>query len=147
MLAGIKHLNRLDQVIGRAEWEGAGTTEGLLLGQDGRVVCGTMSNVFLQQGDSLLTPAVEGAGIAGVVRELALKIGRAGDTDRVRVGQVSPDQVQAADAVYLSNSLIGVARVARYGSRRYDLGLGEHPFIRETRRLCHQSRPWGSSGE
>jgi 4-amino-4-deoxychorismate lyase len=63
-LAGIKHLNRLDQVVARAEWKDADFSEGLLLGQDGRVVCGTMSNIFVQRGDVLFTPVIDGAGPA-----------------------------------------------------------------------------------
>ena len=46
-LAGIKHLNRLEQVLARAEWDEAdGFQEGLMLDLDGAVVEGTMSNVF-----------------------------------------------------------------------------------------------------
>lgn len=145
-LAGIKHLNRLDQVVARAGFDGA-AGEGLLLGQDGRVVCGTMSNIFLQQGDDLLTPAVDGAGIAGVVRDLAIRTGRDSAFDEVRVQRISPEQLHEADAVYLSNSLIGVVRVTRYGDTHYSAGIGEHPVMSETRRLCHQGRSWTCGDE
>ena len=141
-LAGVKHLNRLDQVVARAEWEDPDIGEGLLLGQDGRVVCGTMSNIFVQQGQSLMTPAIEGSGIAGVVRDLALEIASK-NHDPVRVQTVSLDDIRAADALFLSNSLIGLVRVKRYESTRYDPTIGEHALIAETRRQCHQSQPWG----
>jgi 4-amino-4-deoxychorismate lyase len=141
-LAGIKHLNRLDQVIARAEWEDDGIAEGLMLGQDGRVVCGTMSNVLIQHGETLHTPAIDGAGISGVVRNLALDLARRSGNP-VRVGAVTLDDVRAADALFLSNSLIGVARVRRYESTDYDPEFGEHPVISETRRLCHQPQAWG----
>jgi len=141
-LAGIKHLNRLDQVIARSEWEDGGTGEGLMLGQDDRVVCGTMSNVFLQRGQTLLTPAIDGAGIAGVVRNLALELGRQ-SANPLHVGTVTLDDVHAADALFLSNSLIGMVRVSRYESTGYDPDIGEHAVISETRRLCHQPEPWG----
>ncbi|MGB5563247.1 MAG: aminodeoxychorismate lyase [Sedimenticolaceae bacterium] len=139
-LAGIKHLNRLDQVIGRSEWTDPAIDEGLMLGQDGRVVCGTMSNLFLQYGEHLATPAVDGAGVAGTVRDLVLKLAeRTGHT--VDVAALTPEQVHAADAIYLTNSLIGVVRVRRYESTELDPGRLEHPVMIEVRRLCHQGQP------
>lgn len=136
VLAGIKHLNRLDQVLARAEWDDAAFDEGLTFGQDGRVVCGTMSNLFLQAGNRLLTPCVRRAGIAGVVRGLALQI--ASDSGQVlEEADVAIDAVHAADAMFLSNSLIGVVRVGRFEDKIFDLGVVEHPLMTETRRLCH----------
>jgi len=140
-LAGIKHLNRLDQVIARSEWEDDGVAEGLMLGQNERVVCGTMTNIFLQQGQTLHTPAIDGAGVHGVVRNLVLELGRR-SANPVQIGNVTLDDVRAADALYLSNSLIGVVRVRRYESTDYDLDAIEHPLISEARGLCHQPQPW-----
>ncbi len=145
-LAGIKHLNRLDQVVARSEWDDAQTGEGLMLGQDGRVVSGTMSNIFVQREQTLLTPAIDGAGIGGVVRALVLQTGENIATP-VLVDAVSLDDVCHADALFLSNSLIGVARVSRFESIEYDPGISEHAVIAETRRLCHQSKPWYASHE
>ena len=145
-LAGIKHLNRLDQVVARSEWDDAQTGEGLMLGQDGRVVSGIMSNIFVQRGQTLLTPAIDGAGIAGVVRALVLATGENIGTP-VLVDAVSLDDVCRADALFLSNSLIGVVRVSRFESIEYDPGISEHAVIAETRRLCQQSKSWYASHE
>ena len=111
-----------------------------MLGQDGRVVCGTMSNLFLQYGEHLATPAVDGAGVAGTVRDLVLKLAeRTGHT--VDVAALTPEQVHAADAIYLTNSLIGVVSVRRYESTELDPGRLEHPVMAEVRRVCHQGQP------
>jgi 4-amino-4-deoxychorismate lyase len=136
--AQIKHLNRLDQVIARAEWDDAEIGEGLMLGQDGRVVSGTMSNLFVQRGGMLATPAIEGAGIAGVVRDLTLNLA-ANSGQAVEVTNVSIDAVHAADALYLTNSLIGVVRVGKFETTAYDGAVAEHPLMTETRNLCHRS--------
>lgn len=136
-LAQIKHLNRLDQVIARAEWDEPDIAEGVMLGQDGRVVSGTMSNIFLQRGGDLLTPVVAGAGIAGVVRQLALHLAERRDLV-VHEARVTPDELHAADVLYLTNSLIGVVRVGRLESTSYDLARAEHPLMIETRRRCHE---------
>ena len=145
-LAQIKHLNRLDQVVARAEWDDPAIAEGIMLGQDGRVVCGTMSNLFLQIGDTLRTPHIEHAGITGVVRRLALELA-ARDGDPVQEAFISPDDLRAADAVYLTNSLIGVVRVGRFAYTDYDTKLTEHPLMSETRRRCHRPGGEGAAHE
>ena len=71
-LAGIKHLNRLEQVVARAEWDDAETAEGLMLDRYGQVVEGTMSNLFLVRGGILLTPDLSACGVAGVMRSVIL---------------------------------------------------------------------------
>ncbi len=145
-LAEIKHLNRLDQVVARAEWDNPEISEGLMLGQDGRVLSGTMSNLFVQYGGHLHTPAVDGAGIAGVVRKLVLDAAES-VADPVHIGRVSLDDVRAADAIYLSNSLIGLVRVERYEGVDYASDISEHPAIVEARRLCHQPEAWDAHHE
>jgi 4-amino-4-deoxychorismate lyase len=140
-LAEIKHLNRLDQVVARAEWDDPSIGEGLMLGQDGRVVCGTMGNVFVQQGGQLHTPAVAAAGIAGVVRKLVIEAGERVAKD-VRVGRVSVQDVRDADALYLANSLIGLVRIDRYESIDYRDDADAHQAVVEARRLCHQPETW-----
>ena len=145
-LAGVKHLNRLDQVLARAEWVDANIDEGLTLGQDDRVVCGTMSNIFVQRDLTLLTPAVDMAGIAGVVRSLVLETGDA-IGNPVQVGSVSLDDVRKADAVFLTNSLIGVVRARRFESYDYNPDVSEHAAIVQVRRHCHRPKAWGVDSE
>jgi len=139
-LAEIKHLNRLDQVVARTEWDDPAIDEGLMLGQDGRVVCGTMSNLFLQRGGCLATPAVDRAGVAGVVRDLVIKVAEEAG-QRVSVEAVSLDEVRKADALFLTNSLIGVVRVRRYDSTDYDLSLSENAVMSQARYRCHHDLP------
>ena len=135
-LARIKHLNRLDQVLARSEWTNADVDEGVMLGQDGRVLCGTMSNLFIQRGDLLVTPSLESAGIAGVVRGLFLQLAERKRT-KVREERVSLEQLERSDAVYVTNSLIGVVRVGRFETTRYDMDIVEHSLAGEVRSRCH----------
>lgn len=134
VLTGIKHLNRLDQVLASSELNGTDCQEGLMLGQDGRVVSGTMSNLFVQAGDLLSTPVIDTAGILGVTRSLVMcaanDIGRA--VVETRIGL---EDLATADALYLCNSLIGIIRVGAFGDRVFDPQLDEHPAIDRGRRL------------
>ena len=80
-LAGIKHLNRLENVLARAEWNATDIHEGLLLDQSDRVISGVMSNLFIwrDQGKQsrLLTPRLDQCGVAGVARARLMRLARA----------------------------------------------------------------------
>jgi len=66
LLAGLKHLNRLEQVLARAEWDDPTIAEGLLCDADGLVISATAANLFAVFGGVLATPAVDRCGVAGV---------------------------------------------------------------------------------
>jgi len=118
-LAGVKHLNRLDSVLARAEWSEPEVAEGMMLDRDGWVVQGTMTNVFILEGDRLITPILNSSGVAGVQRErlmgLAAQVGLKCVEDRI-----APDRLLAADQVYVTNSVIGLWWLSRLDNRRWD---------------------------
>jgi len=110
-LAGVKHLNRLENVLARAEWTDAGIFEGLLCDETGGLVGGTMSNLFWLAQGVLHTPELDQCGVAGVARARLL---RAADRLRipVRLGRWPAEVLTAADEVLICNSVMGVRRVA-----------------------------------
>lgn len=117
-LAGIKHLNRLENVLARNEWDDPAIREGILLDHAGNVIEGTMSNLLLIRDGRLLTPALDQCGVAGVMRELVLQA--AFDLGmEVEVGRVSLQQLLQAEEVGLCNSLIGLWPVRALGERRW----------------------------
>lgn len=135
-LAGIKHLNRLDQVLARAEWDDTQINEGLMCGQDGAVICGTMTNLIVEKREALSTPAIDRAGIAGVVRRLAIETAEDSGEPLLERRHTLAD-IADADALYLTNSLIGVRRVLRWGDIEFDQGRVEHPVMAKVRQRCH----------
>jgi 4-amino-4-deoxychorismate lyase len=112
-LAGIKHLNRLEQVLARAEWDDPGIGEGLLLDGEGRLVEGTMSNVFLVRDGRLQTPLLDACGVAGVMRECVLELARQGGI-ACEVTRLGLDDVAAADEMFVCNSVIGLWPVCQF---------------------------------
>lgn len=117
-LAGIKHLNRLENVLARAEWNDPAVAEGLLQDPAGNVIEGTRCNVFLVEGGALVTPDLSRCGVAGVTRELVLE-SAAHHGLRCSVETVSRRRLESADEVLLVNSLIGVWPVAALGPRQW----------------------------
>ena len=113
-LAGIKHLNRLEQVLASRNWP-EDQQEALMCDAEGRVSCGTRSNVFFVIDDILVTPDVSLSGVAGMMREKIIALAR-GIGLGCEMGLISPDEVRHAQECFVSNSLIGIWPVRRIGS-------------------------------
>ncbi len=106
-LAGMKHLNRLEQVMARAEWTDEHIAEGIVLDIDDNVIEGTMSNVFLVINGTLITPDLTQCGINGVIRQKLI------EHAEVTIRQVSLQELHSAEEVFLCNSVIGLWPVTR----------------------------------
>ncbi|MHB1676533.1 MAG: aminodeoxychorismate lyase [Sulfuriferula sp.] len=121
LLAGVKHLNRLEQVIARSEWDNPDVAEGFLLDESGHVISGTMSNLFIISDLQLYTPDLTGSGVAGVTRDrIIYSAGSLGL--KVQVTQLDLAAVLAADEVILCNSVIGVWQVRELGEKHWQNG-------------------------
>src|SRR5690554_6342212 len=106
-LAGIKHLNRLEQILARNEWQDDTIAEGLMFDHQERLIEGTMSNVFLVQGNQLWTPELSNAGIAGIMRQKLIETAQQlGIT--INVTSLNVEQLKQADELFVCNSLIGI---------------------------------------
>ena len=136
-LAGLKHCNRLEQILARAEPAAAAVAESLMLSRSGKVISGTMTNVFLIDGSPqsprLRTPAIDQCGVAGVMRRVVLR-------EAARAGipttecTLFPDDLAAASEVFLTNARVGVWPVGRVEERT----LAPGPV---TRRIQNLLRP------
>ena len=120
-LAGIKHLNRLEQVLARAELGAHGGFEGLLCSSSGLLASGSMSNVFLVQQGRLCTPCVDRCGVAGVMRAVVLREARQAGI-AVHEMPVAPSALGQAEEVFLTNIRIGIRPVDRLDGRSLAVG-------------------------
>ena len=130
-LAGLKHCNRLEQVLARGECEDAGVDEGLMLDTDGNVVSAVAANLFVLCEGRWSTPSVARCGVAGVCRAHLIHLLRAGEAT------MSTAQVEGADAVFLSNAVRGILPLARLGTRTWS----PHRAIVDARRLLAGIHP------
>lgn len=117
-LAGIKHLNRLEQVLARAEWDDPAVQEGIVCGANGYLAEGTMSNLFLVYDGKLLTPDLSQYGIAGIMRNYLIELA-AGIGIKTETGQYTPSELLAADEVFFCNSLIGIWPLAELADQTF----------------------------
>ena len=115
-LAGLKTLNRMEQVLARAEWSDPDIFEGLMCDTSERLICATMSNVFIVKNEILITPDLSRCGVAGVMRQHVCDLAAASGVE-VRIADIPRQDAAAADEMFLSNSQFGVLPVARCAER------------------------------
>lgn len=121
-LAGLKHLNRLEQVLARMEWrDDARYQEGLMLDTQDRVIEGTMTNLFIVRDSCLLTPDLTASGVAGVMRAIILETA-ARSAIPCEVAALSLSDIAQADEVFVCNSVVGIWPVIVLNRQRYPLG-------------------------
>ena len=121
LLAGLKHLNRLEQVIARSEWQDPACAEGLMRDTSGRVIEGVFSNLFIVRDGVLLTADLRRCGVAGVMRAALLaEAGRLGIP--CHVTDISLAQLQQADELFLCNSVYGIWPVRAFADLSWPVG-------------------------
>jgi 4-amino-4-deoxychorismate lyase len=107
MLAGLKHLNRLDSVLARGLLDHEAYDEALLCDHAGYVVGGSMSNVFIVRSGELQTPACERAGVAGIMRAVVLREARRRGI-ATQEANLSAADICDSDEIFLTNVRIGI---------------------------------------
>jgi 4-amino-4-deoxychorismate lyase len=117
LLAGMKHLNRLEQVLARAEWNDPEIAEGVLCDTHGQVISATMANLFALVDGVLLTPTVDRCGVAGVARAEVLAA-----YPQAQIGVLTLDALLDASEVFLSSSVRGILPVHSLDKRVYARG-------------------------
>lgn len=137
-LAGMKHLNRLEQVRARAEWSDPDIAEGLLLDTAGRLVEAVASNVFVVRRGAVATPRLHRCGVAGVVRELLL---HATDCAPIVEADLTLDDLLDADEVFLTNSIAGIRPVLRIDCLQKARGDVTIAFQNYFQTLCARDTP------
>ena len=128
-LAGVKHLNRLENVLARNEWCDPNIAEGLLCDDTGAVIGGTMTNIFAIQGGRIWTPDLSLSGINGVTRARILRAAQQHQIE-VHVARLEVADILAADEVLLSNSIAGLWRVVRLEDKQWTSTGGFDQFKR-----------------
>lgn len=128
-LAGIKHLNRLEQVLARRECQQAGWSEALLLDTEGWIISGTMSNLFVVHDGRLMTPKLDYAGVIGATRERLIAAATQAGIACEQKNMGLQDCLNA-DEIFLCNSLMGACAVTHLRDKHFVHG--------EITRWCQQ---------
>jgi 4-amino-4-deoxychorismate lyase len=117
-LAGVKHLNRLENVLARMEWKDASIADGLLLDSNDNVIECTMSNIFARYGHMLITPSLEECGVAGIARALIIENAKDFDLE-VKIEALNLNKLMQADEIIICNSLFGAWQVVSFNGKQW----------------------------
>lgn len=125
-LAGLKHLNRLDNVlaaqelsVNHKEWQ-----EGLMMNHLGHVIEGTMSNVFMLINDEWVTPKLDCSGVAGTMRQRILE-----KTLPAKVRDIREQELSDMKAMFICNSVIGIWPVCSFNGQVLSIPDRVHSII------------------
>jgi 4-amino-4-deoxychorismate lyase len=122
-LGGLKHLNRIEQVLASAETFEDGISEGILLDREDNVISAISANIFLVLENRLLTPRLDRSGVRGVVRSQILGAFKA----RCEQRRIQLDLLHEADEVFITNSVRGIVPLRSIDQQEYRVG----PVTRE----------------
>lgn len=111
VLAGLKHLNRLDSVLARAEFNRSEYQEVLLADSAGSLVEGSMSNVVLYINGKWVTPRIDRAGVNGIVRQTLIQ------QHGIHEAEIALIHLQDVESAFICGSLIGIVPVLSYNRR------------------------------
>jgi len=117
-LGGIKHLNRLEQVLAAREMQAHPGLEGILLNQEGFVISGLHANLFIVVDNTLLTPRMDRCGVRGILRGLLLRDFKS----RVELRRLHPAMLGEADEVFLCSALRGIVPVTAIDEHEWRIG-------------------------
>ena len=130
MLAGFKHLNRLEQVLARAEFS-APYQEGLVRDYANHIIEGTMSNVFIIKDNQVSTPTLDQCGIRGIMQNVLIDQLSQDNIHVIWQADVSVHNIQHADAIFMSNSVIGIWPVQSFTDKHTTVNYSPHPLIKK----------------
>jgi 4-amino-4-deoxychorismate lyase len=119
--AGLKTLNRMEQVLARSEFIETGVFEGLTMDAEDNIICGTMSNVFFVNEKSISTPPLDRCGVEGVMRRHIIETLRKQGTD-ITIRPCAMSDIEEIDEVFLSNSQFGILPVKSCMQMQWGVG-------------------------
>lgn len=127
-LAGMKHLNRLENVLAKKEL-GTQAFEGLMQNHLGWVIEGTMTNVFFERQGELVTPNLNLSGVAGVMRQHVMNfIDTLGI--QLHVCDIKVEDLNDVQHGFLTNSVLGIVPIGRLMDRNLKIGTLTAPILK-----------------
>jgi 4-amino-4-deoxychorismate lyase len=133
-LAGLKHLNRLDQILARAEWNSSDFDEGLLFDDENNLIEAISANIFIRTNDGhWLTPDLTKSGVNGVMRSLLLETLYPNCCIPVKVTQINSEQLKSCVEMFACNSIRGIVPITSIftsdNQLLKEIPIGEHSLM------------------
>ena len=112
LLAGLKHLNRLEQVLIKSYSIDDGFDDWLVVDSNNNVIEASMANLFFLRDGAWITPTISRCGVAGVMREQViyqlLELGF-----NVEMTDIAFNELKQIEHIFMTNSLMGAIDVTQ----------------------------------
>lgn len=112
----LKALPYLDNLLAREEARSRGAGEALMLDTSGHLACASVANIFLWEGDRLVTPAEECGILPGITRAAVLELAERMKIEVVE-DMIAPQRLARVSGAFLTNSLIGLMPLSQIDGR------------------------------
>ena len=120
-LSEIKHLNKLEQIIARLEWQSKAISESIMLDSNNNVIEGTMSNFFGVKENVFYTSTIKFAGIEGIMREVILKLLKKNKKKYI-IKKITLKEFLKFDEIFMCNSIFGIWPVIKISKKKFSFG-------------------------
>ena len=120
-LSKIKHINRLEQIIARSEWQSRNIAESIMLDMNNNVIEGTMSNIFGIKKNIFYTPIIENSGVEGIMRGVILKLLEKNKKKNI-IKKITLKELLKFDEVFVCNSIFGIWPVIKISKKKFSFG-------------------------
>lgn len=130
LTAGIKHLNRLEQVLVKQDIDEQEWTDALVLDCQGYIVETSMANVFWRIGNNVYTPSLEFSGVNGLMRQQVIKtlneqsVSQNSEWASITIieNRFILNDILKADEVFITNCLMGIVPIIAIDNNSYQIG-------------------------
>jgi len=120
MLAGLKHLNRIDSVMARSEWEEDEFFDGVMLDNSESIIDGTMTNLFFSKNNVLYTPIIKKSGINGIMRQVVIDNANLFFKEVCEI-EIKRKTISAFDEMFVTNSVIKILPVTHLSNKKFKI--------------------------
>lgn len=118
-LAGLKHLNRLEQVLLKSEVETLGVDDGIACDMNGHLVETSASNLFWRKDRTLFTPVLDNAGVAGTMRARVIETAKLLGYKVIECREQA-SVIDGSDEIFITNAVMGLVPVRQYHNKNYN---------------------------
>ena len=125
LLSTLKTNNRIINVLASIYAAENNLDNCILINEKKNVVEVNNANIFIIKGNEIKTPAITSGCIKGIVRKKVIEILQKNDDFTLTETEISPFELQKADALFITNSIIGIQAISNYRKTEYDTSIVE----------------------
>lgn len=123
LLSSVKTTNKIINITGSIYANENGLDNCLLLNDSKNVVEALQGNIFMLQGNKLITPPISEGCLNGVMRRQIISLAKKIENIEVVEGVISPFDLQKADELFITNVIKGIQPITQYRKKEFSTNM------------------------